>query len=110
MIEKEKQVLVARFDKNSAEEIQVHLVEWKGQQYVDIRLWYKPEPGVDRGLHPSTKGIRLNVELLSELRKAIDKVIAEIELDKAAAFADEALKKTAEEPLGPETADVKIPF
>jgi hypothetical protein len=75
----EKQILVGHFDKNSAEEIQVHLVEWKGQQYVDIRIWYKPEAGESGGLHPSTKGIRFSAELLPDLRSAIDTTIEALE-------------------------------
>jgi hypothetical protein len=79
MSEKRRQILVARFDKNSAEEIMIHLCEWKGQQYVDIRTWYKPGPGEDKGLHPSTKGIRFSAELLPDLRSAIDAAISAVE-------------------------------
>lgn len=79
MSKKESQILVAHFSKNAMEEIQVHLVEWKGQQYIDIRIWYKPEPGEDKGLHPTTKGLRFSIELLPDLKRAIDIAIQALE-------------------------------
>lgn len=73
MSETNESQLVARFDKNVAEEIQVHLCKWKAQMYVDLRVWYRPEVGDDGGLHPTTKGIRINAELLPDLIQALKK-------------------------------------
>ncbi|MGB7294201.1 MAG: transcriptional coactivator p15/PC4 family protein [Candidatus Aminicenantales bacterium] len=72
----EKPKLVAEFEKNSAEMIRVHLLEWKTQVYIDIRAWFRAEGNV---LRPTTKGVRLNAELLPELRSAIDAVISALE-------------------------------
>jgi hypothetical protein len=77
-----KQRLVASFDKNSAEVVRVHLQTWKSQRYVDIRVWAQARPGDgEAAAQPTHKGITLNIELLDELRKAIDSVFAEIELE-----------------------------
>lgn len=85
--------LLASFDKNAVEEVQVRLIEWKCQPYIDIRIWYKPESGEGVAVHPTTKGIRLATELLSDLRSALettaialeDGPIAEIVQDERAA-------------------------
>jgi hypothetical protein len=70
---------IATITKNAAEEIHVDLHEWKSDVYCDIRVWYKAEPGADGGVHPTTKGLRFNAELLPDLRSAIDAAIQAIE-------------------------------
>jgi len=77
MNESQDQKLIAQFDKNSAEVIKVHLVGWKGQDYIDIRVWIKGEP--DEADKPTIKGIRLNVELLPDLQSALRAVAEKIE-------------------------------
>lgn len=71
-----KQRLIASFQKSSAEVIRVHLVEWKGQTYVDIRVFYRKDDGT---VHPTMKGVRFNVELLQDLRSALDAAILAVE-------------------------------
>ena len=78
----ESQKLIASFEKNSAEVVRVHLQTWRTQRYVDIRVWMQARPGDgEAAAQPTHKGITLNIELLDELRKAIDSVFAEIELE-----------------------------
>ena len=72
------QRLLARFDKNVAEEIQIRATKWKTETYIDIRVWFKAEPGDDGDIRPTTKGLRFNAELLPDLRRAIDEAIREI--------------------------------
>ena len=48
-------------------EIRIILSEWRSQTYVDIRLWYEK----DGQFHPTTKGLRFNVELLPEFIEAL---------------------------------------
>jgi len=77
-----KQKLIASFSKNSVEIVRVHLQTWKAQRYVDIRVWKQARPGDgEAAVQPSYKGLTLNVELLPELRDAIDKALTEIELE-----------------------------
>jgi hypothetical protein len=68
--------LVAEFEKGGVETVRIHLMEWKGQTYLDVRVWYRADDGA---LRPTTKGIRLNAELLPDLRSAIDAVGAALE-------------------------------
>jgi hypothetical protein len=65
--------LIAEFDKNSMEMIKVHLTRWRNVDYIDVRVWFKADDG---GYHPSTKGIRLNVEHLADLADALEKARA----------------------------------
>jgi hypothetical protein len=71
--------LVAEFEKNSSETVRLFLQTWRQGQYCDIRVWTALRPGDEAGEQPTHKGITLRVDLLPELRKAIDKVIAEFE-------------------------------
>jgi hypothetical protein len=71
--------LVAEFAKNSAETIKIHLQKWGRGVYCDIRVWMTPASGDMSSLQPTRKGITLAVALLPELRKAIDRAIAELE-------------------------------
>jgi hypothetical protein len=65
----DKSRLISRIEKGPTEELQVHLVEWREQLYCDIRTWYKKDDGT---FGPTTRGIRFSVELLEELRSALD--------------------------------------
>jgi len=71
--------LLARFDKNSVEEIQVNAVQWKTQTYIDLRTWFRAEAGEGAAIHPTTKGIRFNAELLRDLISALEKAQSELE-------------------------------
>jgi len=96
-----EQKLIASFEKNSAEVVRVHLQTWKAQRYVDIRVWAQAQPGDgEAAAQPTHKGITLNIELLDELRKAIDSVLAEIELEEA-----KAEKQASGSKAGGETQD-----
>jgi RecB family endonuclease NucS len=77
-----KQRLIASFEKNSAEVVKVHLQEWHGQTYLDLRVWIAEKAGQEGAECATHKGITLNVELLGDLKKAIDKALAEVELGK----------------------------
>lgn len=63
--------LIAEFDKNSLELVRIHLTRWRNTDYVDIRTWVKGEPGCPGGERPTTRGIRLNGELLGDLIRAL---------------------------------------
>jgi len=82
--------LIAEFEKNSAEIIRIYLQKWGRAVYCDIRVWMALRPGDEAGEQPTKKGITLAVELLPELRKAIDKVLAEVEFGGEQPAADDA--------------------
>jgi len=64
--------LVAELDKNSAELIRIHFVQWKKTTYADIRVWHKTEVGDDGDIKPTTKGLRINAELLPDLIRVLN--------------------------------------
>lgn len=68
-----KQKLISQFHKNSVELVKVHLQEWRGQPYFDVRVWHSEKPGESGGENPTHKGITLNCELLPDLIKALEK-------------------------------------
>jgi len=72
---------IASFSKNRTELVKVRLQDYRDKQYVDIRVFLKPGEG-DRGAEEQAtgKGICLHADHLSELRKALDKAMAEIEM------------------------------
>lgn len=62
--------VMATFSKNSTEKIEVKIVDWKCQDYLDIRVWYTSN---GKDFMPSKKGITLNVEVLPKLMQALEK-------------------------------------
>jgi len=74
--------IVASFPKNKYEEVRVQIKEYKGYDLIDLRIWTDVK-GQDEKV-PTTKGLSLNVELFSQLKKAInslEKSLAEHEID-----------------------------
>jgi len=67
-----KQRLIKTFSKNSTELVKVHVREWQGQTYFDIRVWHQPAPGEPGAEIPTKKGITLHMDLLQELQKALE--------------------------------------
>jgi hypothetical protein len=57
--------LIGSFDKSNTAEVRVSTTNWKGRSVVDIRVWFKPEEGLD--LIPSRKGITLDTNKLLTL-------------------------------------------
>lgn len=66
----DENILISEFKKGSAGEVvKVTIHEFRGQYYLDFRVWYFPEGS--ENMHPTKKGINLNVEQIPELSKAI---------------------------------------
>lgn len=63
--------LVHSFPKNPLEEVRASLTEFKGKQYVDLRIYYR---GDDGEFHPSKKGLTLSLDLFPELEEAVQKL------------------------------------
>ena len=76
----EKQQLIDQFDKNSMEVIKVHIQEWKGSTYVDMRVWIKPDDGENGGEIATKKGLTLHVELIPDLIAALEKARESIQI------------------------------
>jgi len=77
--------LVYKFAKNSFEEVRVSIQEYKGRRYLSLWVWFKND---EDNWQPSKKGLNLSLDLLSDLKKAIDTTAAKI------AFEEEAKSAT----------------
>jgi hypothetical protein len=63
---------VAVFSKNKFQEVRVGIREFKGNDLIDIRTWTLTQGTED--MVPTAKGVSINIQLLSELKKALEKV------------------------------------
>ena len=66
----DKTVMV--FKKNKFQEIRVGIREFKGNDLIDIRIWTMTQGSED--MVPTAKGVSLNINLLSDLKKSIEEV------------------------------------
>jgi len=60
------------FKKNKFQEIRIGIREFKGNDLIDIRTWTMTQGSEE--MVPTAKGVSINVNLLAELKKAIDEV------------------------------------
>ncbi len=63
---------VAVFQKNKFQEVRIGIREFKGNDLIDIRTWTLTQGTED--MVPTAKGVSININLLPELKKALDKV------------------------------------
>ncbi len=70
------------FSKNKFQEIRVGIREYKGNDLIDIRTWTLTQ-GSDE-MVPTAKGVSINVNLLADLKKALDQVEKELKENKIA--------------------------
>jgi hypothetical protein len=69
----EKQTLIDSFEKNSREIVKVHVQEWRGNRYIDLRSWLLPDESGKGADRPTPKGLTLNVELIPRLIEALQR-------------------------------------
>ena len=67
---------VASIRKNAREELRVSVETFKGVPLVNLRVWFQAEDG---DMRPGKQGVALRLELLPELRQALERAAAEAE-------------------------------
>lgn len=67
--------LIAKFEKNAAEEVQVALTEYKGHNLCSLRVYCDARNSTER--IPTKKGIAVRVDLLPDLVEAVRQAEAE---------------------------------
>jgi Transcriptional Coactivator p15 (PC4) len=67
---------VHTFAKNSSERVLASLSHFKGETYLDLRVFYDAGGGE---LHPTKKGVTLAVDLLEELERSVALLRAAVE-------------------------------
>jgi len=78
MDDNEERILINEFEKNSAEIVRTSISEYKGQLYVDFRVWTS---GAARDLGerlPTRKGLTISIEILPDLLKAVQAAIEHV--------------------------------
>ena len=65
--------LIATIEKNSNEEIQISISEFKGHDLINIRVYTEIENGKDKV--PTKKGLTCNVKLIPEIIKALSEAL-----------------------------------
>lgn len=63
---------IATFQKNKFQEVRIGVREFKGNDLVDIRTWTMTQGSNE--MVPTAKGVTINVNLLPQLKKALDEV------------------------------------
>lgn len=63
--------VIYEFDKNALEKVKAVLVNYKGKDLFDIRVYFRDPAGLKAKLHPTKKGISLSIELIGELKAAV---------------------------------------
>ncbi len=65
------EAIIEEFEKNSREKVMILIKKFKNNYYLDIRVYFK---GSDDEYKPSKKGIMISLEMLDDLKDALDKV------------------------------------
>lgn len=60
---------VYTFERSETEEIRLTLREYKGKQYIDIRIFFQPKDSAE--MIPTKKGLTLTVPQIYELTKGL---------------------------------------
>lgn len=63
---------IATFKKNKFQEIRIGIREYKGNDLIDIRTWTLTQ-GTEE-MVPTAKGVSINIQLLKELKQALNDV------------------------------------
>lgn len=69
--------IIQDIDKGGGEIIRVEISEYRGQQYLNIRIWYMDKNTEE--YRPTQKGVSIRPELYSSLKEAILKAGDEIQ-------------------------------
>jgi hypothetical protein len=75
---------LARFSKSSGEDVCLRVHKFTIGRYLDIRIWTKIGIGDGVPSNPTDRGLMLDVDLLPDLRAAIDKAIVALGGDASA--------------------------
>ena len=70
-------VLVHAFDRKDNEQVRIYFGEFRGDRYVDIRVFYRTE----EGFRPTKRGVRVDQELFPELLSGMLELIEVLGID-----------------------------
>lgn len=67
--------ILANIPRSATEEIQIAINEYKGKQYLDLRVYYTTDDGLN--WNPTKKGVTFSPDRLIDLKTAIETAIKE---------------------------------
>ena len=67
--------ILANIPRSATEEIQIAINEYKGKQYLDLRVYYTTDDGLN--WNPTKKGVTFSPERLVDLKAAVETAIKE---------------------------------
>lgn len=70
--------LLSTIPRSSTEQIQISINEYKGKQYLDLRIYYTTDNGAN--WLPTKKGITVSPENLESFKDAIEEAIKEFDI------------------------------
>ncbi len=71
--------ILANIPRSATEEIQIAINEYKGKKYLDLRVYYTTDDGLN--WNPTKKGVTFSPEKLIELKSAIENAIKEFGIE-----------------------------
>lgn len=66
---------IATIRKNAREELSVTIDTFRGYELLNLRIWFE---GDDGSMRPSKKGVAVRMDLLPELREALEAASREV--------------------------------
>lgn len=72
-------MLITKFNKNPLEEVRVEITDFRGEKFLNLRIWFDASSNGKPEWRPSQKGLTLNINLFDDLKAAIDKAGEEID-------------------------------
>ncbi|EKE04562.1 MAG: hypothetical protein ACD_20C00050G0008 [uncultured bacterium] len=68
--------MLASIPRSATEEIHIQINEYKGKQYLDLRVYYTTDDGIN--WNPTKKGVTFPPDKLEELKQAVEEAITEL--------------------------------
>jgi len=73
--------ILANIPRTATEEIQIAINEYKGKKYLDLRVYYTTDDGLNWS--PTKKGVTFSPDKLTELKSAIETAMKEFGVEEA---------------------------
>ena len=73
--------LIDEFTKNAREKVRVEFMTYRGNEVLNLWVYYHADPSLD-DWRPSKKGLSISTDLISDLRKSVEKAYQTWEAEK----------------------------
>ena len=71
--------IITAIPRTATEQIQIQISEYKGKKYLDLRVYYTTDDGIN--WNPTKKGVTFSPDKLEELKQAIEEAQKELITD-----------------------------